>query len=65
MAESRYRNGIRKRKERDRRDTRMRDTLKKGKLPYPPAVMSWLSDRLGKRSRLITQEDVKRLLAHA
>jgi hypothetical protein len=63
MAESRYRNGIAKRKERDRRDARMRETLKKGKLPYTPPVMSWLSVQLGKRSRLITQADVDRLLA--
>ena len=29
----------------------------------PPVVMSWLSAQLDKPSRLITQADVKRLLA--
>jgi hypothetical protein len=62
MANSRYRNGILKTKERARRDSRMTETLKKGKLPYAPAVMTWLSEQLGKRSRLITQADVDRLL---
>jgi hypothetical protein len=62
MAESRHRNGIRKAKERTRRTTRMLATLKQGKLPYTPVVMSWLSSQLGKRSNLITQADVDRLL---
>ena len=43
MAESRHRNGILKAKERDRRDARMLETVQKGKLPYTPPVMSWLS----------------------
>jgi hypothetical protein len=63
MAESRLRNGIVKVKERARRDARMRDTLKKGKPPYSPAVLSWLSVQLNKPGRLITPEDVKKLLA--
>lgn len=63
MAESRHRNGIRKSKERARRTTRMLETLKQGKLPYTPVVMSWLSSQLGKRSKLITQVDVDHLLA--
>jgi hypothetical protein len=63
MKESRHRNGILKAKERVRRDARMVETVKKGKLPYTPPVMSWLSAQLGKRSRLITQADVDRLLA--
>ncbi len=62
MAESRHRNGILKAKERQRRDARMLETIKGGKLPYTPPVMSWLSEKLGKRSRLITQGDVERLL---
>jgi hypothetical protein len=62
MAESRHRNGIRKAKERARRNARMRETLKQGKLPYTPVVMSWLSSQLGKRSKLITQADVDALL---
>jgi hypothetical protein len=63
MAESRHRNGIRKAGERARRDARMKEVLKNGKLPYAPAVMSWLSVQLGKRSRLITQDDVHKLLS--
>jgi hypothetical protein len=43
MADSRHFNGIRKVKERARRQARMMETLKKGKLPYTPVVMSWLS----------------------
>jgi hypothetical protein len=62
MAESRHTNGIRKAKERQRRDLRMKEMLKSGKLPYTPVVMSWLSEQLGKRSRQITQADVERLL---
>ncbi len=62
MKESRLRNGIKKTKERARRDGRMLETVKQGKLPYAPAVMSWLSGQLGKRSVLITQADVEKLL---
>lgn len=65
MAESRYRNGIRKTKERARRDARMMETVKKAKPPYAPAVMSWLSARLDKPARLITPEDVKKVVASA
>jgi hypothetical protein len=63
MANSRYRNGLLKTKERARRDNRLTEALKKGKLPYPPAVMSWLSAKLNKRSNLITQAEVDQLLA--
>jgi hypothetical protein len=62
MAESRHRNGIRKAKERARRNARMCAIIKQGKLPYTPVVMSWLSSQLGKRSNLVTQADVDRLL---
>ena len=62
MKESRHRNGIRKAKERARRSSRMLETIKQGKLPYSPVVMSWLSAQLDKRSKLITQADVNRLL---
>lgn len=61
MAESRHRNGILKTKERERRDTRMLELVKKGKLPYLPSVMSWLSAQLDKPSRLITQQEVDSL----
>ena len=63
MAESRHRNGILKAKERQRREIRMVGLIKNGQLPYTPVVMSWLSAQLDKPSRLITQADVKRLLA--
>jgi hypothetical protein len=63
MAESRHRNGILKTKERARRDARMLETVKKGKLPYTPPVMSWLSVQLDKPSRLITPDDIQKLLA--
>ena len=62
MAESRHRNGILKTKERARRETRLLAALKKSKLPYSPTVMSWLSVKLDKPGRLITQADVDRLL---
>ena len=61
MKESRHRNGILKTKERARRDARMIDAVKKGKLPYPRAVMNWLSTKLDKPARLITEADVDRL----
>jgi hypothetical protein len=61
MAASRKRNGFLKIKERARRDARMVATIKKGKLPYGPAVMSWLSVQLNKPSRLITADDVQRV----
>jgi hypothetical protein len=63
MALSRHENGLLKTKERDRRKLRMVELIKKGKLPYTPAVMSWLSSQLDKPSRLITEADVKKVLA--
>jgi hypothetical protein len=62
MAESRHVNGIRKQKERGRRDSRMLEVVRKGKLPFTPPVMSWLSVRLDKPSRLITAEDIKKVV---
>ncbi len=58
MAESRKRNGTRKEKERTRRDARMLELVKGGKLPYTPPVLSWLSTRLDKPASRITQADV-------
>jgi hypothetical protein len=58
---SRLRNGIVKVKERARRDARMIETVKKGKLPFLPHVMSWLSVKLDKPSSRITQTDVDQL----
>jgi len=62
MAESRQRNGTLKEAERARRKGRMIDLIRKGKLPYTPPVMSWLSTQLDKPSRLITQEEVDALV---
>lgn len=62
MAESRQLNGVRKVAERERRHARMVATLKQGKLPYTPPVMSWLSAQLDKPSRLITQAEVDQLV---
>jgi hypothetical protein len=58
MAQSRLVNGLRKTKERARRQNRLREIVKKSKLPYAPYVMSWLSEALNKPSRLITQTEV-------
>jgi hypothetical protein len=63
MAESRIVNGMAKRKERARRDLRMKELVKKGKLPYTPPIMSWLSMQLNKPSKQITQSEVNKLLA--
>ncbi len=52
-----------KNKERDRRDVRMAAMVKAGSLPYTPDVMSWLSQKLDKRSSKITDADIKTLLA--
>jgi hypothetical protein len=62
MALSRRTNGMRKDKERARRDGRMVEIIKKGKLPYTPAVMSWLSVQLDKPSGRIAQADVDALV---
>ena len=62
MAESRRTNGMLKMKERIRRHTRLLEMVKKGKLPYTPVVMSWLSAELNKPSRQIVQADVDKLL---
>ncbi len=65
MALSRRVNGIRKMKERARRNARMVEILKKGKLPYTPSVLSWLSQALDKPSHRIVQADVDRVLSEA
>jgi hypothetical protein len=61
QAQSRLNNGFLKAKERIRRDARILSMVKKGKLPYTPVVMSWLSVKLNKPSRLITAADVQKL----
>ena len=62
MKKSRRKNGFVKAKERIRRNARMATILKQGKLPYIPSVMSWLSERLDKKSTRITQAEVDALL---
>ena len=52
-AVSRTKNGHLKRKERANRDERMAGLIKTGKVPYTPAVRSWISGRLDK---LFTRE---------
>ena len=61
QAASRLRNGIVKVKQHARRDARLLAVVKKGKLPYLPHVMSWLSEKLDKPSRLITPSDIETL----
>jgi hypothetical protein len=63
MALSRHDNGIKKAAERERRTERMKGIIKKGKLPYTPVVMSWLSGELDKPSSRITKADVDRVLS--
>lgn len=62
MAESRHRNGIRKSKERARRQVRMAELIKAGTFPYTPAIMSWISAQLDKPTRQITPQDVATLI---
>ncbi|HVS37724.1 MAG TPA: hypothetical protein VMS17_19335 [Gemmataceae bacterium] len=59
---SRRTNGMRKMDERERRHARLRDLLQKGKLPYTPTIMSWLSAALDKPASRITQADVEAVL---
>jgi hypothetical protein len=60
---SRRENGMRKDKERARRDKRMREIIQASKFPYTPAVMSWLSAQLDRPSSLIQPADVEKFLA--
>lgn len=60
--QSRIENGHLKRAERERRDERLKTLVKKGKLPFTPPVLSWLSAKLNKPGRLITQADVDKFL---
>jgi hypothetical protein len=59
---SRLVNGILKVKERNRRDARIKAIVKKGRLPYLPSVMSWLSAKLEKPASRITQAEVDALV---
>ena len=43
----------------------MVDLIKKGNPPYTPAIMSWLSGQLDKPSRLITPDEIKKVVSLA
>lgn len=62
MQSSRIENGHKKRGERARRDVTMKELIKKGTFPYTPPILSWLSIQLGKPGRLITPDEVKKLV---
>ena len=59
MRASRIVNGHLKRKERLRREARLKDLVVKGPYPYTPTVMSWLSEKLGKPSSEITEQEAR------
>lgn len=63
MALSRRENGMKKMKERARRDKRLTEIIQKGTFPYTPAVMSWISAKLDKPTSKIVQADVDQLVA--
>jgi hypothetical protein len=63
MWQSRRENGMKKDKERIRRDQRMKEIIQTGKFPYTPAVMSWLSAKLDRPATRIQPADVEKLLA--
>jgi len=56
-------NSLVKLKERDRRDATMLALVKAHRLPYTPAIMSWLSAKLDKKASQIVEADIKKLLA--
>lgn len=60
---SRVVNGHKKRKERERRQIRILELIKKGTYPWTPPIMSWVSAQLDKPSSRITQEDVDKLVS--
>lgn len=63
MALSRRTNGMRKTKERVRRQTRMVELITKIDFPYTPSIMSWISAELDKPTTKITKADVDQLLS--
>jgi hypothetical protein len=62
-AKTHARNAKRKTRERASRDRRMVAAIQDGGFPLDRRVVSWLSERLGKRSRLITQADIDGVVA--
>ena len=65
QAKSRIVNGHKKKDERGRRDALMVELVKKGKLPYTPRILSWLSVQLDKPSTRITQDDINKVVSAA
>jgi hypothetical protein len=59
---TRIENGHRKRKERASRDKRMAELVKNGTFPYTPAVMNWVSLKLGKPASQVKPDEVKALV---
>ncbi len=62
---SRQENGHLKRKERANRDKRMVELVTKGKFPYTPSVLSYLSVKLDMPAVRITEADAKKAVAPA
>ena len=56
---TRRENSLKKDLERVRKSELNTKLIKDGKFPYTPALMSWLSAEIGKKSSQITEADVK------
>lgn len=65
QAVGRAENSDRKRRERVNRDKRMKEVILKGSWPFTPAIMSWVSVKLDKPTRQITETEVWRLVGKA
>ena len=60
---TRRRNSLQKTAECDRRERQILDIIKQEQMPYTPGVMSWLSNKLGKKASRIEAADIKGLLS--
>ncbi len=58
---SRMENGLLKRKERAARDARMKELISKGTFPFTPPIMTWVSEKLGKPAKKVTEAEAKAL----
>jgi len=58
----RRKNSLRKEAERSRREQDMLELIKKGTYPYTPNVMSWISDRLDKKTSQIEASEIEALV---
>ena len=56
---TRRENSLKKDKERVRKSECNIKLIKESKFPYTPALMSWLSAEIGKKSSQITEADVQ------